>query len=301
MCTATQSLSINSMGESMGEIPTIAPCIMNNSRMPHILVIGTASRDVLHLPTGVIHTIGGAGLYTALAAAHSGARVTLCAPQPREAPNTFAAAAARLHWIGPCVSEDELPRLAIAHHGGGKATLLDAAWGAEMQLSTSDLPTDMHEFDAVHVAALSSASRMREFAHACRARGARLLSAGTYFRLVQQAPDVVRTLIGACDVFFMNDNEARGLFGSVEAVRASHGRHLFVTLGAGGALICTDTAQQRVTAPTVHEVDPTGAGDTFCGTALTALARGATALDAAATSCIVASDMIQAAGPARLL
>ena len=274
---------------------------MNNSRMPHILVIGTASRDVLHLPSGVVHTIGGAGLYTALAAAHSGACVTLCAPHPHEMPEAFAAAAARLQWIGPNVAASELPRLAIAHHGNGTATLLDAAWGAEAQLSTKDLPADLRAFDAVHVAALSSAPRMLEFAGACRERGARLLSAGTYFRLVQQAPDVVHALIDACDVFFMNDNEARGLFGSVEAARAPHGKQLFVTLGAGGALVCTDAAQQHVTAPSAHEVDPTGAGDTFCGTALTALVRGATALDAAATSCIVASDMIQAAGPARLL
>ena len=89
----------------------------------NILVIGTASRDALHLPSGLVHTVGGAGLYTALAAAQAGAAVTLCAPHPQPLPEAFTAAVARLTWIGPVVDEADLPRLAIAHHGGGRERL----------------------------------------------------------------------------------------------------------------------------------------------------------------------------------
>jgi len=278
---------------------------MSTSREPHILIIGAASRDTLHLPSGIVQTIGGAGLYTALAAAQAGAHVTLCAPQPQPMPPAFADAAQRLHWIGPLIAETDLPRLAIAHHGDGKATLLDAAWGAEQQLTDAHLPTSLSEFDAVHIAALSSAPRMLGFAHACRARGARFISAGTYFRLVQSAADVVRTLIDECDIFFMNDNEARGLFGhaftKANVLPPPTKTLTFITLGADGALVCDQAAPQHVPAPPAHEADPTGAGDTFCGTVLTALARGASPITAAAAGCAAASNMIQAAGPANLL
>ena len=278
-----------------------ASTIVTSLMSINILVIGTASRDVLHLPTGIVHTVGGAGLYTALAAAQAGARVTLCAPYPQPLPGEFNAAAARLTWIGPSIDADALPRLAIAHHGGGKATLLDAAWGAEAQLEPAHLPARLPDFDAVHIAALSSAARMLTFARACRERGARFISAGTYFRLVQNSPDVVHELIDACDGFFMNDNEARGLFGSVEAAHSTHKRLLFVTLGADGAQVCTNSAHTHLPAPPAHEGDPTGAGDTFCGTTLTMLARGASPVNAAAAGCAAASRMIEAPGPAQLL
>lgn len=278
---------------------------MSTSREPHILIIGTASRDTLHLPSGIVQTIGGAGLYTALAAAQAGAHVTLCAPRPQPMPPAFVDAAKRLHWIGPLVAEADLPRLAIAHHGDGKATLLDAAWGAEQHLTETYLPTNLSVFDVVHIAALSSAQRMLEFARTCRARGARVVSAGTYFRLVQTAADAVRTLIDECDVFFMNDNEARGLFdrsfNEANALPPSAKTLTFITCGADGALVCTQATPQHVPAPPAHEVDPTGAGDTFCGTVLTALARGASPITAATAGCAAASDMIQAAGPANLL
>lgn len=268
---------------------------------PRILVVGTASLDVLHLPSGIVHTIGGAGMYTALAARHADGDVTLCAPRPQPMPNPFIDAAARLHWIGPQCTAEELPRLAIAHHGDGKATLLDAAWGAEEHFSPENLPHDLSTFDAVHVAALSSAQRMLAFVGACRDRGARFLSAGTYFRLVQHTPDVVREIMAACDAFFMNDNEARRLFGDVAAARAARGALLFVTCGADGARACDADDCSSVQAPAAAELDPTGAGDTFCGTALVARARGATPADAARAGCHAASDMIEAAGPQRLL
>jgi sugar/nucleoside kinase (ribokinase family) len=41
--------------------------------MPQIFVIGAASLDVLHSGARTVQTVGGAGLYTALAAQRAGA------------------------------------------------------------------------------------------------------------------------------------------------------------------------------------------------------------------------------------
>jgi len=78
-----------------------------------------------------------------------------------------------------------LRRLDIEHHGQGRATLLDASWGAEAELNPAALSFDPRRMAIVHIAALRSAQRQLDFAQACRARGAPRLSAGTYARLVQ--------------------------------------------------------------------------------------------------------------------
>ena len=128
------------------------------SRMtPEIGVIGTASLDVLHLGEKTVSTVGGAGLYTALAAAKAGAAVVFCAPRPAPMPAALQPVAARVSWNGPVIAPDALPRLEIAHHGEGRATLLAASWGAESQLTPALLPEALQHAALVHIAALSTA------------------------------------------------------------------------------------------------------------------------------------------------
>ena len=58
--------------------------------MPHLLVIGGASADILHTPTGeTISAPGGAGMYTAMAAHRCGASVSLVAPRPDPLPEAL--------------------------------------------------------------------------------------------------------------------------------------------------------------------------------------------------------------------
>jgi hypothetical protein len=47
--------------------------------MNRLLVIGGASFDVLHLENGTVECLGGAGMYTAMAARRSGAEVSCSA------------------------------------------------------------------------------------------------------------------------------------------------------------------------------------------------------------------------------
>jgi sugar/nucleoside kinase (ribokinase family) len=268
--------------------------------MSSLLVIGVASRDVLHFGEQTVHTAGGAGLYTALAARRADAQVTLFAPRPHPLPDRLAPFAGRINWIGPIVPPEAMTQLEIAHHGGGKATLLNADWGAEKELKTKDLPDDLSGFAFIHIAALSSARRQLEFLHVCRERGARRISVGTYARLVYGETENVRRLLQSADLFFMNENEANGLFGSMAGVRAQSGKLLFVTLAERGALVIEADRRTTVPAPAIREVDPTGAGDTFCGTTLAALAQGLEAVSAARLGVAQASAMIEHIGPTYL-
>lgn len=270
--------------------------------MTDLLVIGGASLDILHLPGRAqpVTAAGGAALYTAAAARRAGASVVMLAPRPDPAPPELQPAVATIPWIGPTIAPEQLPRLEIAHYGGGKAALLGAAWGAEALLTADDLPADLAEFHVVHIAALRSAQRQLDFLRACRQRGATRLSAGTYGHVVRDEPAVVQALLDQADLFFLNENEARGLFGSVDAARPAADKLLCVTLGARGALVIEDDRRIHVPGQPANEVDPTGAGDTFCGAVLAGLARGESAVAAAQQAVALAAQTIGAVGPAAL-
>ena len=276
-------------------------------RIPHLVwVVGTASLDVLHLPGPVTtQAAGGAGLYTALAAYWAGAAVSLWAPRPDPMPEPLQPVAGRVTWAGPTISPEALPRLEIEHHGGGQATLLQASWGAELQLVPDRLPTECHRATIVHIAALSTAQRQLDFLQVLGSgpdsTQTPRLSVGTYARLVQGETENVRQLVDQADLFFMNENEAVGLFGRVDQAHTRPDALLFVTLGANGVLVIKGKDMTHIPGHAATEVDPTGAGDTFCGATLAGLARGESPVAAAQYAVKVAAGTVSAVGPAALL
>jgi len=265
------------------------------------LIIGGASLDTLHIGGQIFIAPGGAGLYTALAARRAGAHVVLFAPRPDPMPEPLQPAAEGLVWLGPAIIPDAIPRLEIAHHGGGRATLVNASWGALQSLIPNVFPPDLPPAHIAHIAALPTANQQLAFIEACRARGTPRISAGTYAWLVSSDRRGVRAVFDAADLFFMNENEANLLFSSVDAARARPGQILFVTLGERGAQVIQSEDVIHVSGQPAVELDPTGAGDTFCGAVLAGLARGEKVEDAARAGVALAAEMIGAVGPARLM
>jgi ribokinase len=270
------------------------------STQPQILVIGGASLDLLHFGGQTVTSAGGAGLYTAAAVGRSGGSAAMLAPRPDPVPESLRPALGRMHWIGPQVPPDQLPHFEIAHYGDGRAELLQAAWGAEARLGPADLPTDLSRFALVHIAAVGPVQRQLAFLQACRQRGAPRVSAGTYGRAVFGETEAARTLFQQADLFFMNENEARGLFGDPEKAATTPGKLLFVTLGRRGAQVYQGSHGTDVPGVPAEELDPTGAGDTFCGATLAGLARGEHPIMAARRGVALAARMIGAVGPAAL-
>lgn len=268
--------------------------------MTDLLVIGGASLDTLHFAGQTAQSAGGAGMYTAAAAHRLGASVAMLAPRPQPVPPPLQPAAQRIHWIGPTVPPDQLPHFEIAHYGGGRAELLEARWGSEANLTPGDLPGDLSTYRLVHIAALGTARRQLAFLEACRRRGAARISVGTYGKVVYGETEVVRALFEEADLFFMNENEANGLFGSAEHARTAAGKLLFVTLGRQGALVIQGGHATHVPGVPARELDPTGAGDTFCGATLAGLSRGKHPIMAARQAVTLAAQMIEEIGPTAL-
>jgi len=267
-----------------------------------ILVIGLVSIDILHIGGKTYKSIGGAGMYTALASYSSGALVRLLAPRSDIVRDELKQFSNVVDWFGPEVQEDQLPNLEISHHGNDIATLEAIDWGAEYQLSKEFLPRDLSKYKIVHVAALSSAERQLYFLDECLSRGARFVSVGTYSKVVQQEPDTVCKLIAKADAFFMNGNEANLLFGSIDEISyVDRSQIVCITLGRDGVRIIDGDSKSDLSAQLVDVVDPTGAGDTFCGSTLSGLSSGLTILQAARQGVHMASIVITGIGPSAVL
>jgi sugar/nucleoside kinase (ribokinase family) len=269
--------------------------------MNRLLVIGSASFDVLHLKDRTVDCVGGAGMYTAMAARRCRAQVAMFGPRPDPCPEYLKPVARHLmEWLGPVISPAQMLQFEISYRGG-KTEYLKASLDAEKMLLPTTLPADLSKYDLVHVTPLGDASNQLSFIQACRQRGAKQISAGAWPGDAVEQPQAVRAVMEQSDYFFMNDLEARALFGSLESANTESGKVLYLTLGAQGACIIQgDTATWIPAVPTT-ELDPTGAGDTFCGATLAYLLQKVHPIMAARQAAALAAEMITQVGPTALL
>ena len=90
--------------------------------MNRLLVIGFASSNILHLKDRTIACVGGAGIYTAMAAHRCGAQTALFGSRPDPCPERLEPVAKRLTaWAGPVIPPEQLPQFEIL--------LCDQDWG----------------------------------------------------------------------------------------------------------------------------------------------------------------------------
>ncbi|NUT91830.1 MAG: sugar kinase [Saccharothrix sp.] len=120
----------------------------------------------------------------------------------------------------------------------------------------------------------------------------------------ERARTALREMLALADLVFASDDEARLVLDTDEpdpAVLAArlrdHGTSTaVVTLAAAGAVAVDPSGTVRATAPTVTEVDPLGAGDSFVAGYLAALLDGAAAPDRLTTAVAVAALSVGAHG-----
>jgi sugar/nucleoside kinase (ribokinase family) len=268
--------------------------------MAHVLVIGSPSLDILHFNGQTQASAGGAGMYTAMAAQRSGAQVSIFSPCPEPMPDVLQPVAARTQaWLGPIVTPTELPRFEISHQGD-EAAYLTFFIGAEADLTPEMLPDDLSRFDCIHIIPLGNARRQHTFLQACRQRGAKCISLGTFIDSIINDPEVVRASMAQSDVFFMNEKEAIKLFGSVDKAATWPGKTLYVTLGGSGAVVVQGDFRTYLPSTAADSLDPTGAGDTFCGATLAHLLLGAHPIIAADRAMPLAAQMTEQVGPTAL-
>jgi sugar/nucleoside kinase (ribokinase family) len=269
--------------------------------MNRLLVIGGASLDVLHLKDRTVTSAGGAGMYTAMAARRCGAQVAMFSSRPDPCPEFLKPVAEYLtEWLGPVISPALIPQFEISYRGE-KTEYLKASLEAEKMLIPTMLPADLSKYDLVHVIPLENAVRQLSFVQACRQRGAKQISCGTWPHDATERPQAVRAVMEQADYFFMNNHEAKAVFGSLESAHTEPGKVLFLTLGEQGVRTIQGDTSTFIPAVKASELDPTGAGDTFCGATLAYLLQKEHPIMAAQRAAALAAEMIEHIGPTALL
>ncbi|HSL57410.1 MAG TPA: carbohydrate kinase family protein [Acidimicrobiales bacterium] len=261
---------------------------------PRLLVVGGASLDRIHVRGEPVATPGGAGLYTALAAARAGVEVTMLAPLPDPMPPELAPALDRIRWVGPTVDLDGLPRFEIAYDDDGAVTLFREHLGAEPAMAPEllDLVPDLPA--CAYCVPFMDAGLQRRFVDALRDRGC-LTVAATYGKAARLETALARATLDLADLSFCNADEAGLLYGDDAAPAVGHLR--FVTRGKAGVTVFQGDHRTEVTGQRADALDPTGAGDTFCGTTLARLLAGDHPVEAARRGNAAAAEMVTAVGP----
>ena len=118
-------------------------------------------------------------------------------------------------------------------------------------------------------------------------RGPRLVALDTMNLWIETTPDLLRAILRHVDVLFVNDSEARLLSGERSLARAAARiremgpARVVVKKGEHGALLFGRDSVLAVPALLLDEViDPTGAGDSFAGGFMGALAEAGVGRDA---------------------
>lgn len=259
-------------------------------------MVGGASLDIIHVAGQPVATPGGAGLYTALAAARAGVDVTMLAPVPHPMPPELAPALERIRWIGPTVTLDQLPRFEIAYDASGAVTLFNEFLGAEPDMTPSLLDSIDDLPGCAFCVPFLDATLQQSFVMALAARGC-LTVAATYGKAVRNETATVRATAATADMFFCNADEASVLFGDANIARATPGRLQFVTRGSGGATVHQSDHRTDLPGVSVTALDPTGAGDTFCGTTIARILAGDHPVEAARCGNAAAAEMVGHVGP----
>jgi len=273
----------------------------NAIERPRLLVVGGASLDTIHVAGEPMPTPGGAGLYTALAAARAGVEVTMLAPVPWPMPPELERVRDLIRWIGPAVPVDELPRFEIAYDDKGDVTLFREYLGAEPDM-TPDLLNLVDDMPgAAYCVPFLDATLQREFIRELAARNC-LTIAATYGKAVRDDRDVVHNTFDFADISFCNADEETELFTSSAGMHPSPrtGHYRFVTRGARGCTVHQGAHRTDVPAPYARALDPTGAGDTFCGTTVARLLLGDHPVEAARKGNVAGAHMVTMLGPAAL-
>jgi len=257
--------------------------------MSRVLVLGNATVDQIHcverlpapgetvLARDIVRCAGGKGLNQAVAAARTGARVTLAAPVGRDSDATFLAQSLvgegglETQWLA-CDAPTDLSSIWVAQ--GGENVIVSSAACARsvshdqaMRLCEALVPGDF-----LLIQGNLSAGATHAAAQSAKARGA--------LCVLNTAPIAwdMQNLLGLCDIVIANAGEAASLTAGAAdvglALRAHGTGTGIVTLGPKGALIAGEDGQVTIPAPVVAAVDTAGAGDVFVGTLVGLLATG---------------------------
>ena len=279
------------------------------SRAVEIAVVGAVALDEIHSAAGdVEQQLGGSAIYACLAA-------------------SLLAHAAPISVIGDDFDPkllDPLRERAISLDGVVRTEGENFRWGCRYTDSGDQRETlytragvyDSHPIVVneamrdVPIVLLTAGNPEQNRRALRQLRGKRLVAIDTIEREVAERTDEFRELLRESDLVSINTLEAAHLIGwrgdlddpelataAWREIRALGGRAFALKRASQGVEVFEGEQRAHVGAvPEIRVIDPTGAGDTFIGALLSAIARGWELVNAARWGCAVASFAVERFG-----
>ncbi len=253
--------------------------------MTDLVVVGLAYFEVFVPPhvrpapgeelfvDGIALALGGA-LNTATVAAALGLQVTLCIPMGRGIVDQAVESLAQRLGIKlvPIATRDN-PAISLVFSDAHDRSFVSSA-----DLGVLDTVERLPPSTWVHVPGLEEAARLSRPLARARHDGAKICVSGSWAPL--ELGRLAARQDRAWDLLVLNEKEALAACGETANAPeqlAGAARSVLITLGANGTFGVLDGARVRSAAAPVHVIDPTGAGDAFCGGVIAGLVRGAPA------------------------
>lgn len=214
---------------------------------------------------------GGKGANQAVAAARLGAVVTMVGRVGADDHGRALTAALAVEGVDVSaigIDEDAPTGIAVITIDASAENTIVVSPGANSRLQPGHLDHELIAAAPVVLAQLEvPLETVTEAAQLCT---------GTFILNPAPARPLPNELLQRVDVLVPNRSE----LASLEEWRLDSPPSTVVTLGAGGAMLIADGESTRVPAPEVEPVDPTGAGDAFCGALAVALSHGSSLREA---------------------
>lgn len=206
-----------------------------------------------------------------------------------------------------------VPPEMIAHLSpGARAEFVDTTHSPETLVEGAPLPQDIparwpETIGHWHLPLLPLARHRALVAALSQARGCLQTDCPTRQALFDDPFGKLRATLPGIDVFLPSTSDFDVIAPALDPMqvlrllRENGARTLVLKAGAGGVFVLDGVRLLHMAAYPGRPVDPTGAGDAFCGGFLVARSRGADPLDAAALGSACASFALDTADPLDLL
>jgi sugar/nucleoside kinase (ribokinase family) len=253
-----------------------------------IVAIGHASVDLVRISGEEKNQLGGAAVYSALAAkifSHAGVVTRVGIDFPGEFFSLLKKAGVDTSGIKQV--QGKSTSFEIEYDDNGQAHYKSYNLGVGIHIRPKDIPRSYLTAKAFHIAPMA-ASKQHSFVSYLREHTYSLISLNTHVAYFQRYKKELLDLIGEVDIFTINDDEAMRLTGTrslehaINALKKLKHSIIVVTMGVYGSIILEhgevsfspSVIQRRI-------VDLTGCGDAFAGSFLASYLKTENAVKAA--------------------
>jgi ribokinase len=277
-------------------------------------VLGNLTIDdlVLHDGTTAMGLCGGNAIFAALGARMWSTRVGLSARVGTDFPRHHLAAleSAGIELRLSAVDTPSMHNWALYESPDVRRFVAWSGAGThlEQSLVPDEVPDRARAARVCHVAPMPPSVQALLVRHLTATGGTRV-ALDPHDEYLDGHADELLDMLPQVSLFLPSRREAELLYGrdapedAARAFAASGPRVVVVKLGAEGSLVCESGGSiiHHIPVLPVRAVDPTGAGDAYCGAFAAVFAQGGSALDAARRATVAASFVVERRGATAIL